>query len=216
MRIRLPSLGLIYLTVAIGAFVAFIAYIRAPMWWDLKDGRTRDLAEARYLINIAEAGKPGQQTAWLSDAMTLASKHAEWNLAESILTYSLANKIRLNATALIEVVPGKCWIAGSAPQKQTIGKMPIAFFGHNNDAQPWTLQTEWSSTRDGAMQTREPGQAWQSHAVKTATNTPVEWTVPAGNLRRWEVRTDAAMYTDKDKPNDPFQGIRLMGLKAKS
>jgi hypothetical protein len=216
MRIRSPSLGLIYLTVAVSVFIAFLVYIRMPMWWDLENGQERDLAEARYLIDIAATGKPGQQTAWLSDAMKLASKHAEWQLAGTILTQSIENKVKLDATIVAEVVPGKCWIASSTRQAQTVGKLPSAFFCRNEGAQPWTLQTQWSASRDGAVETRERGQAWQSHAIKTANNTLVEWVVPTGNLTYWEVRTNAAMYTDKDKPNGSFQGVELMGFKAKS
>jgi hypothetical protein len=216
MRIRPPSLGLLYLILAIGAFAAFFAYVQAPMWWEKSDKRTRDLAELRYLIDIAETGKPWQQQTWLSDAMKLASEHAEWQLAESILTFALANKIKLNGDALIEVIPGKYWVAGSAAQTGTAGKTPIAFLGHNAEAQTFTLQTQWTSTRDGAAQTREAGKQWQSHAIKAGANTTVEWSIPAGKTTHWEVRADQAMYTDKDKPNGPFQGIELKGVKAKS
>ena len=216
MRIRPPSLGLIYLTVAVSVFLAFLAYIRMPMWWDLENGQERDLAEARYLIDIAATGKPGQQTTWLSDAMKLASKHAEWQLAGTILTQSIKNKIKLDATIVEEVVPGKCWIASSTQQAQTVGKLPTAFFCRNEDAQPWTLQTQWSASRDGAVETRERGQAWQSHEIKAANNTLVEWVIPTGDLTYWEVRTNAAMYTKEDKSGGSFQGVGLMGFKAKS
>ncbi|MDE0896532.1 MAG: hypothetical protein OSB10_08100 [Planctomycetota bacterium] len=216
MRTRPPSIGLLYLILAAGGFVAYFAYIRAPMWWELKDWRERELAELRYLIDIAETGKPWQQKTWLSDAMKLASKYAEWELAESILTFSLANKIKINRDVLIEVVPGKCWVAGTAPQQRTVGKASIAFFGHNDGDQAYTLETQWTSTRDGAAQTREAGKQWQSHAIKAKADTAVEWSIPAGKTTYWEVRADAAMYTAKDKPDGPFQGIELKGVKAKS
>lgn len=226
MRIRPPSLGCLYLILAAVGFVAYFAYLRAPMFWDLKDEHARDLAEARYLISIADSGKPLQRTEWLSDAMKLASKHAEWQLASSILASSIANKIKLSSDALTELVPGKCWVAGTtslqgaqqqATQNQVAaGKATIALLSHNHRAPEWTLLTNWSSSRDGAIQTREQGKSWQAHAITTGANATVEWVIPAGKTTWLEVRADAAMFTENDQPGGPFQGVRLKDAKAKS
>lgn len=220
MRIRPPSLGCLYLILAAVGFVAYFAYLRAPMFWELKDEHARDLAEARYLISIADSGKPLQRTEWLSDAMKLASKHAEWELASSILASSIANKVKLSSDALTELVPGKCWVAGTtsqqAAQNLTVGKTTIALLSHNHGAPEWTLLTNWSSSRDGAMQTREQGKSWQAHAITTDANAAVEWVIPAGTSTWLEVRAGAAMFIENEQSDGPFQGVQLKDAKAKS
>ncbi|MFT4515246.1 MAG: hypothetical protein ACI89X_002628 [Planctomycetota bacterium] len=215
MRIRPPSFGFAYLVLAVVAFAGYFAYIQKADWWQLPEGRPRDLAESRYLLSLVDSATPAQRVTWLGDAMRLASKHAEWSLAESILMASLAHKAKLKPNALIEVVDGRCWVAGSESASAKVGAAPVAFLSHNT-ADTWTLRTEWSANRDGALETREMGQEWQSQTIKAGVNTAVEWGVPANGFSYLEVRATASMFAPKDAAQDGDQpGIELKGVEAK-
>lgn len=147
--------------------------------------------------------------------MRLASKHAEWSLAESILMASIAHKAKLKPNALIEVVDGRCWVVGSEAANTKVGATPVAFLSHNT-AGAWTLRTEWSANRDGALESREMGQEWQSQAIKAGANTAVEWGVPANGFSYWEVRATASMFAaEGPAPGGDQSGIELKGVEAK-
>jgi hypothetical protein len=215
MRIRLPSFGFVYLVFAAAAFAGYFAYIQKSDWWRLPEGRGRDVAESRYLLTLVAGGSKQERINWLSDAMGLASKHAEWELAERILGVAIEHQVKLNPKALIEVVPGQCWVAGSQLASAVVGAAPVAFLAYNKTA-PWTLQTEWGASRDGALQTRVTGKGWQSQPIKAGVNASVDWLVPANTISHWEVRADASMFAaDGTDQLEDQSGVELKSAKAK-
>jgi hypothetical protein len=183
---RPPSLGFVYLVVAIGVFFAFFAYLRATPWWE-KSGAERELAEIAYLERIAAKGTDAQRSDWLNEALRLAVNQQAWEDALRILHSCWRENVAADPGRLVEIEPGRVFALGFDPDRRTRRDASSLLVMRNPGAAPLTVHTYWRATRGADARLRPIGEEWRTIRVLDSSTTEERFTVPAASTLAVEV-----------------------------
>lgn len=148
MRIKAPSLGFLYVLLALGSIVWLYVFLARTPWYE-KTGPERDLARAAYLERIAPRVDRVRRESWLDTSLGMYIQHEDWDSVMRLLRLHKFYRLVPNARGINVLSQDEVWSFNFSDDKWTTGHQLARFLFYNPKDEPQQYAFHWRTKGPG-------------------------------------------------------------------
>lgn len=151
MRIKAPSYGFLYLSLALAALLWLSVLIGRTPWFERVDSEG-ELGWASYLERVAPGMERARRRAALDISLQLYTKLEEWDGVIRALRLHAEFGLPVSLPGLQELLQNQVWCFGLTADKWIRGREPARFLVYNPSDEPRQYTFHWRSRGLGKAQ----------------------------------------------------------------